>query len=988
MAASRNPPADSPPEANQAREHSEGTEKPFITVGIGASAGGLEAFSQLLQALPPDTGMAFVLIQHLDPKHESMLSEILSRSTRMPVFEAQDEMPVKPNHVHVIPPDKQMTISEGILHLSPRTDGKTMHKVIDEFFLSLAKDQTSQAIGIILSGTATDGVLGLKAIKEEGGITFAQDEKSAKYAGMPLSAIAAGCVDFTLAPAALAKELTRITRHPYLRFLKIAPEEAEVPSDEAGALTRLFTLLRNASGVDFTYYKHTTIKRRLFRRMVLHKFEKLWNYVEYIQEHPEELHTLYEDILINVTGFFRDPEAFDVLKEKVFPKLMKDRNPASPLRIWVPGCATGEEAYSLAMLMQESLGVATAQTTVQIFGTDLSDAAIEAARAGLYSDAAMSGLSADRVRRFFTKTDRGYRIGKSIRDLCVFARQNVVKDPPFSRLDLISCRNLLIYLGAVLQKRVIPIFHYALRPGGFLMLGTSEGVGSSSEFFTVVDKKYKLYSRKPTVTRGTLDFNFTLNDVPPGLVPESGHPLAPEMDRGHPFDVLKEADRLLLTKYVPAGVLVNEEGEILQFRGHTSAYLEPAPGQPNLNVLRMAREGLLLELRSAFQAAKKGKAPVRKGNIRLRVNGSTKMISLEVLPLKSPLPSKERYYLILFREAPPSPIKPARGKAVDTAKASHKQDRQEIAALRQEVASAKEYLQSIVENQEASNEELRSANEEIQSTNEELQSTNEELETAKEELQSANEELTTVNEELQNGNQELDRLNDDLLNLLASVNIAIVMLGLDLRIRRFTPTAEQLLNILPSDQGRRVTEINLGVTVDQLEALVVEVQESLSSKEREVQDRHGHWYSMRIRPYKTTDNKIEGVVIAFVDIDRLRRGDYAQAIAETVREPLLILDGRLRIKLANPAFCRRFGCAPRDVEKKLIYDVGDDLWRDAKLRSLLEEILPQNKHLQDYRVEHQMPGGELQTFLINARQIQIGQEEEKSILLAMTDAPH
>ncbi len=614
--------------------------KSFQTVGIGASAGGLEAFTQLLHQLPPDSGMAFVLVQHFDPKHGSMLKELLSKATRMPVSEIKNGMPVVPDHVYIIPPNTNLGISERVLNLTPRTEVRGQHMPIDRFFRSLAEDQRNGAIGVILSGTASDGSLGLKAIKAEGGITFAQDEKTAKYGGMPHSAIASGAVDFILPPEGIAEELMRIGRHSYLSGKVSIPQDnsKEIkagglsPSEE-DYFSHVFTLLLSSKGVDFTHYKHPTIKRRITRRMALHKMENMADYVKFLNENPGEVEALYQDILIHVTGFFRDSETFEAVKNQ--------RSPDVSIRVWVPGCSTGEEAYSLAIALLEFLGKKSKNIPVQIFATDLSEATLEKARAGKYGENIIQDVSAERLQRFFTRVETGYQISKSVREICVFAKQDLTRDPPFSNLDLISCRNVLIYMNPNLQKKVMGTFHYALRPGGHLLLGKTENIVGYSEFFTLIDRKHKIYFRKSTAARLNSGF------APNGYEIKKGDMTRRVGEEG--FDVEKEANRVVLSRYAPAGVIVNEHMDILQFRGRTGPYIEPAPGEASLNLLKMAREGLKLEIRTAIHEAKKKDTGVRKEGLQVRDDSQFKDVAVEVIPIKSP--PGERYFLILFEEA-------------------------------------------------------------------------------------------------------------------------------------------------------------------------------------------------------------------------------------------------------------------------------------------------------------------------------------------------
>ena len=836
----------------------------FPIVGIGASAGGLEAVTQLLRHLPKNTGMTFVLVQHLNPTHESALSLLLSRATGMAVTEAKHNVLLEPNHLYIIPPNKGIGLEGRKLKLTPRRDGQQIHSPIDYFLRSLAAAEGSSAIGVILSGNGSDGTLGLQAIKAAGGITFAQDETTAKYSAMPGSAIAGRCVDFVQSPQKIARELVRISGHPYVASGPRKSEEQPVPTEKK-AFEDILATLRQRVGVDFTHYKHATLQRRIQRRMVLHKFDKEKEYAAYLRSHAAETRELFNDILIHVTAFFRDPAVFVVLR-KVFPRLLRKKVSEEPLRIWVPGCSTGEEVYSIAMTLMEALNDKPSQLLVQIFGTDINDTALEKARAGFYPGCIHENVSPDRLRRFFIKSDGGYRVNKNIREMCIFARQNVVMDPPFSNLDLISCRNVLIYLGQPLQRKIMPIFHYALKPAGLLVLGASETIGTYADLFQLVDSKSKIYSKKVTHSRPTVTFGQYQPALPRPQEPDVPADVPPDI-----ADVQKLADRILLTHYSPAGVVINRQMDVLQFRGRTAPYLEHAHGEASLNLLRMAREGLMMDLRATISKAIKQNTRVRQEGARVKQNGHFLDVAIEVVPFQVPL-SRERYYLVMLDGAAP-PAGP------DSVEKGRKKDRKrrsaeaaEIDRLREELATTRESLQAIIEEQEATNEELRSANEEIMSSNEELQSTNEELETAKEELQSTNEELTTLNEELESRNSEMDGVNNDLHNVLSSVNIPMLILGPDLRIRRFTIMAEKMFNLIPTDVGRPVTDIVSKIELKNLPELVIEVIDSLTTRDVETRDKDGRWWSVRIRPYKTTDNRIDGAVIALVDIDAVKAG--------------------------------------------------------------------------------------------------------------------
>ena len=887
------------------------TGRPFPIVGVGASAGGLEALSQMLKALPGDTGMAFVLVQHLDPTHQSMLPEILARSAIMPVVQVKNLMPVEPNHVYVIPPGMNMVLADGKLRLSPRTEARGQNRAVDHFLQSLAEVQRYRAIGVILSGTATDGTVGLEAIKAEGGITFAQDD-TAQQTSMPRHAVAAGCVDFVLPPAEISREIARLARHPHLDS-----ERAEaLASGQEAQVGEILDLLRSSTEVDFSNYKRPTLLRRISRRQALHKLDSLKDYIQLLRAKPAEVSALHQDVLISVTSFFRNPEAFEALKEKVFPKLLEGRSRHEAVRIWTQGCSTGEEAYSVAMAFAEFAESVNRPLNLQVFATDLNGIGIDKARSGLYDKSIAADVSPERLRRFFTEVDGHYRIAKPIRDKCVFAQHNVLTAPPFSHLDLVSCRNLLIYLDQTAQQRLIPLLHYALRPDGFLWLGSSETIGSFRELFELQDAKHKIYARRTVTSQPA---SISLGAYRPR---QPGHPAgAPPREKvPPPPDAHKEADRLLLARYSPASVLVNADLEVLQFRGDTGRFLAPAPGKATLNLLKMLREGLMVAVRGAIHKAKKDESLVREEGLRVRGNGGFADVNVEVVPILRGK-AADTCFLVTFEDAAGGDgAKPAAPRRRN--KAEVEAGDRETARLAQELAATREYLQSVIEQQEAANEELQSANEEVQSANEELQSINEELETSKEEIQSSNEELATVNEELHNRNVELSQANNDFLNLLASSQMAIVMLGPDLRIRRFTPHAEKMLNLIAADVGRPISDFKFSVGLPDLEQAVAEVIDSVSVFEREVQDKKGRWYSLRIRPYKTLENKIDGAVLILLDVDSLKQSEQqlreSEARFRTMADnsPVLIwvhdLEGS---GFFNRAYLEFLGVEEREVQR-------------------------------------------------------------------------
>ena len=970
------------PAADDAVPASAQPEEMFPVVAIGASAGGLEAFTQLLGHLPATTGMAFVLVQHLDPNQPSLLSEIMGRTTEMPVLEVTDGMAIAPNQVYVIPPNAAMTIVAGELRLQPRPRSRTGSHAIDNFFSALALERGNRAIGVVLSGADADGTLGLEAIKAAGGITFSQSEASAQFNSMPHAAIATGQVDFIQTPEEIADTLAHLSEHPYVA----SPSPVEpTPQEGDDAVATILALLKRATRIDFAQYKPTTVKRRIFRRMALHHLESLESYGQYLQANPDEVKALHQEMLIGVTSFFRDDEVFAVLEKTVFPALLRERNSDQPLRIWVAGCSTGEEAYSIAMGLLEYLGRHSTSPPIQIFATDVSERAIEVARFGWYSSSQVSDVSPGRLQRFFVPADGGYQINQVVRDLCIFACQNLITDPPFSRLDLISCRNVLIYFRAALQSKVLPMFHYGLKPDGFLLLGSSETVGEFSYLFSLADSRYKLYAKQSSSLPLTFDFD-------PTTYTPSPQPSRPEpaRDRSPDIDLYALADQMLLNRYSPAGVLVNDRLEILQFRGQTGAYLEPAPGRASLNLLVMAKDGLRLDLRTALYQAQQTNQVVQRRSLVLTSGDRPHPVQIEIVPLK-PQPAGKDCYLVLFTdsrsdsapEVPTIDVDPVAVREIN-------QYVQENLALQQDLDTTRLHLQSIIQEQEATNQDLRAANEEILSSNEELQSTNEELQTAKEEIQATNEELSTINDELYRRNAETTRISDDFQNLLSSIHIPILMLEDDLKIRRFTPTAAALFNLIPGDVGRPLSDINHRLAVDDLEARILNVIDTLEQTSQEIQSQEGHWYDLRIRPYRTLDNRIDGAVVVLVDIDSLKRSteqvrqarDYADAIVQTVREALVVLTGDLRVVTANRQFYQTFQVSPSDTEGRLIFDLGNGQWDSPKLRSLLHDLLPQNLQVDDFEVVHSFETIGTQTMRLNARKM-IQTNGDDLVLLAI-----
>lgn len=912
--------------ATRTRRKAEPPEHPnSVIVGIGASAGGLEAIGELLSHLPIDTNMAFVIVQHLAPGHDSLMTDLLARKTRMQVQRVSDGMRMQANSVYVIPPNHDLGVLHGTLQLFKRLDQPRPHLPVDHFFRALAQDQRTKAVGVVLSGTGSDGTLGLAAIKAEGGITLAQDPQTAQYDGMPRSAIAAGCIDLVRSPEGIAQELTAIAGHPYVRR---EPDEGSVPDS---ALNKIFFLLRRKTGNDFTNYKRTTIARRLNRRMVLHKLSRIEDYVRYLGESPREMDELFHDLLINVTSFFRDPEVFEALKATVFPRLMQHRKDEDALRIWVPGCSTGEETYSIAIALIEYLGRDWMKQTIQIFASDVDDKAIDQARVGVYPENIAAHVSEERLRRYFTAKPGSYQINKAIRDLCVFSTQNVAQDPPFSRMDLVSCRNLLIYLDTTLQRRILARLHFALKPEGFLLLGSSETVGSSNDLFALADKQNKIYSKKSVQVRlrDLADIRQTEPQEPP---PKTRAPHT-HITR----NLQLEAEQLIVRNYGPPTVIIDEAMDIVAFSGHTGRYIEPASGAASWKLLKMVHPDLGASLRGVVLRALKQKATARTDLVQFRQRGDEHLVNIVVTPLQDPR-FPERYYAVIF-EAAGSPA-PGKQKAPKTGKASSKDRR--IQELTRELESTHDQTQNLVKDYTTAIEELQAANEEIQSSTEEMQSTNEELESAKEELQSTNEELSTLNEELESRNHELTQANDDLLNLLSNIDLPIVMLSEDLCIRRFTPMAKQLLNFIDADIGRPIGNIKPNIDIPDLTRLVAEVVSTASSKAVDVADTTGRWWSVRIRPYKTTDNRNAGVILVCVDITEIRKSlESTNRLATVVRDSndaVLVQDLAGSICAWNAGAERLYGYSEDEALRMNIQQMIPQETRDAHSQ-LVQRVL-------------------------------------------------
>lgn len=949
----------------------------FPIIGMGASAGGLEAFERFFHQMPADCGMAFVLIQHLDPNHSSILTEILQRSTSLPVFEAQDQLQVTPNAVYVIPPNRDMAIFNGKLQLSIPTEARGQRMPIDAFMRSLAEDQGEKAIGIVLSGTGTDGTLGLRAIIGAGGISLVQTPEDAKFDGMPGSAIHAGYATYVLPAEEMPQRLMGDIHQLILHSVATSS-----PLTEA-AINRILMALRSGCGHDFSQYKKTTITRRIERRMSLHSIDDAEVYLRFLKEHPAEVQLLFKELLINVTNFFRDADAFMELKQNILPQLLADKDQDYVFRVWVAGCATGEEAYSIAILLSEWKEENHRELQTQIYATDLDDDAIATARTGFYLPNIAQDVSAERLRKYFVKENTGYRVRKDIREMVVFAVQNVVKDPPFTKLDLLSCRNLMIYLEPVLQNRLIPTFHYSLKPDGILLVSPSESIGNHTDLFEPVSRKWKLYRaiHSSASTRKLLTSSLSWGSAITSKVPDV------IIKKPRDANFVELTRRMLLQLFAPASVVTDMQGNILFVHGDTGKYLRAAPGQASLNVIDMAREGLQLELLSMIHAVVKDNLSSLNREVSIPFSGSTSIVNVSLRKLAG-AEAGDNMLLLSFQDIETSaPRKSKRLPRITESSAKLRID-----TLEQELSHTKETLLATIEEQQVTNEELLSSNEEMQSTNEELQSTNEELETSKEELQSVNEELITVNTELQSNIEQLSGMQSDMKNLLDNVSAGIIFLDQFLHIRSFTREAVQVYRLVPADAGRHLGDIKTNLLGDDLLLPAQQVLDTLTPYEREMQATNGVWYLARIQPYRSVDNVIDGLVLTFTNItariEVIAMQDaltLAEGIVNTVREPLVVLNNALQVVSVSNSFYKVFKVSPDAVVGLPIYALGSGQWNIQELRNLLEAVLTQGEVFEDYLVDHDFPTIGHQKMLLNARRIVGKMASTQLILLAIEE---
>lgn len=941
----------------------------FSVVGIGSSAGGLEAMSKLLRAVPEQSGLAFVVAAHLDPTHESHLVALLARCTAMPVVQIENGTRVEPDHVYVIAPDRELTIKEGVLR-STRPEAPRGHRhPVDVFFRSLAEDQGERAIGVILSGTGTNGSLGLRFIKAEGGIVVAQEPETAGFQGMPRSAMGTGVVDLVLPPERIPEALLGVTRFPGTEEKLQEPDGAD-PHDQ---LRTLLALLRAQARRDFDGYKKRTLLRRIHRRMGLHRIASLGDYIDRLRKDPHEVKALVADLTINVTGFFRDPEAWQELASKVVGPLVQERPTDSAIRVWVPGCSTGEEAYSVAMLLAEAAETAGKSFDLRLFATDVAESVLSPARAGHYPGSVALDVGEERLARFFEQQDDTYYIRKSLREMITFAPQNLLQDPPFSRLDLISCRNLLIYLEPECQRRVLGLFHFALREGGHLFLGSAETTSGQEDLFQTVSKKWRIFRRLGPTRHDIVDFPIFGDGQQTG-----GAALEPAARNAVTRRAGNTMEQALLDRYAPASALIDASFRVHYLRGPTEDYLRPPSGEPSFNLLAMAREGLQVPLRAMTrQALDEGREIAT--SARVRRSGTYFPVRLVATPVKQDSEPPDRLLIGFFE----------RDAAGDTTMTPPPDTPSGEMQLQTELETAREDLRLTIEQMEAANEELKASNEEIRSINEELQASNEELETSKEELQSLNEELNTVNNQLQAKVGELEERTADLNNLLNSTDVATLFLDRALSIRWFTPAMKALFELLPTDVGRPIAHFaqrfSGGDLLDDANAVLAR----LSPIDNEVVSDQGRWYVRHIAPYRTDDDRIAGVVVSFSDITERKRWerqidaarDFAESIVDTLREPLLVLTSDLRVQTANKSYYDHFSATPQETEGRSIFALGEGHWNIPELRELLENVLPENNKFNDFEIERDFGSIGFRTLLLNARRL----DDVQLILVAFED---
>jgi two-component system CheB/CheR fusion protein len=948
-------------------------------VALGGSAGSLEGFEAFFQHLPSGTGMAYVVVPHLDPTQKGMMTEIIKRYTSLPVLEITDGMKVEPEHVYVVPSHKETALERAHFRLVEPEQPNGQRMPIDYFFQSLAVNRREHAIGAILSGMGADGTLGVKMIMENFGMVMVQDPNTARFDAMPRNAIKTEFVDYVLPVEEMPQKLVAYAQMPPIKTKNMIEAHKSTQM-----LQKIFELIRSKTGHDFSLYKRNTIFRRIERRMNSHQLTQFSEYVQFLQENPQEVENLFKELLIGVTKFFRDAEAFALLQEKYLPEMLRQKQDGDNVRVWVAGCSTGEEAYSIAILLQEAIEKLGRNLTIQVFASDIDPEAIERARGAIYQENITADVSPERLHRFFTKIDNQYHIRKELRERVVFAVHNINRDAPFTKLDLLTCRNLLIYLSSELQKKLFPVFHYALNPNGLLFLGSSETLSGFPDLFTALDTKWKISRRdETTLPVGRLsEFPFTFKSIEP-VKPNPEPQAATKRDSS----MSRVVQRVMLQQFAPPTLIVNVSGDIFYVHGRTGKYLEPAQGQATLNVFNMAREGLTFEMNNLVNRAAVLQEQVTAENIAVKTDHGTQYVKLTVTPLQEPDPI--RGMLMVTLEDMPAP-KARKGRKDSAEEASLKDSR--IAELEKELIYTKQRLQNTIEEMNSSLEELKSTNEELQSANEELQSTNEEAMTNKEEMQSLNEELMTINLQYQTKTEELVNSNNDMKNLLDSTEVATIFLDNELNIKNFTPQATQVFNVIRSDVGRSITHIASNLKYQNIEEDIKEVLDRLRSKEVHLQTKdEQHWYSMRVLPYRTADNFIDGAVVTFTNITNFKNLEssvaatslYAANIIDIIQQPLLVLDGQLRVECASNSFAQTFHLIPEQLKGQWLYHLGNGQWDIPALRKLMKQLLEEHTELKNVELEHEFPVFGYRRMVLNTRRVEQTENKPFKILLAM-----
>jgi two-component system, chemotaxis family, CheB/CheR fusion protein len=961
-------------------------QKLFPVVGIGASAGGLEALEQFISGLPDKSGIAFVIVTHTHPDHPTRMPELLRRNSGVTFVLIEDKMTVETDTVYIPPSDKDAIIENGVLRLQKRSSRSHVHMPIDIFLRSLAEERGDKAGCVILSGTGTDGTGGLRLIKENVGIAVAQDPTSARHGGMPASAIETGMVDYILTPQEMANQLIAYFRHPVVRKTEIQKN-----GKSSEHLSKVLTFLAERTDHDFSQYKKSTVGRRIERRMGVTHSRSIKDYLAFLHDNPDETHMLFQDLLIGVTNFFRDPEVFTFVEEEVLQKLLSQVEDNENFRVWVTGCSTGEEAYSVAIIIKEAMQKLGINRSLQIFATDIDANAIHKARQGVYPKNIAADVSKTRLDTFFIEEENHFRVNKKIRELIVFAEQNVLRDPSFMHLDMLVCRNLLIYLEPAAQNKLIPLFHYNLKPGGILFLGTSEHPGRFEDLFTPIHKRFSIYKKRDQRSPLSHPTPFPTGEkhVPRNTLQKSETTRHEDADDG---DIARAVKKKLLQHHTPACVIVTTDGDIIYFHGKTGKYLEHAQGKSNLKITDMARDGLRYTLAGSLRKAAKNNEKTVESGVRVKTNGGHVHIDLTVQPFTEP--AMKDHFMVLFTELPESLFDFER-KEEGAKEVPENEAARRIAVLEQELFDLKEDHRITQEELETSNEELKSANEEMYSSNEEVQSTNEELESSREELESLNEELSTVNNELQQKITEVQEAYGRITDVLNSTGVAILFLDNDFQVKRFTEEASRLINLIDKDIGRPLDHISHNLDIGNLTDKIRSVLKQLSYSEEEVQTIDGHWYRMRIMPNRTDDNRIEGAVLTFINIDSQKAAQekidnsfhsykrFTEAIVDTVRESLVVLDTDKQVVMANRQFYETFQTSPQKTQKRPFFDLENGQWDIPELRQLLKDITEHDRAFQDYEITLHSETMEDKLLRLNARRLRDKDPDKDRILLAI-----